>query len=319
MMLAVGWAYQGVGLPADMRLRQMLGLGLIYGTLLGAQAFLIVAVVEARRKGQDDDRTLGKILAMAFAAVLLAWTVLFMVSAVCGYPLAGLTARTWPADTFQDRELWKHWLWQGFLALLFFGTQLAFLLGAPKLGVPEQRHERPVWLSLLGGTLVLAVLGCGLYWVTTEIRNLVLDHHSKEGAVDFDPTSWAVVAVGWVFWLVVFGLLWRGPWSQTLRRLYRTILAGTALELLVTLPVDVHVRKRQNCYCTTGTYCALTIGLFAALWCFGPGLVFLLLTRARQRRRLPGHCRACGLDVRQSPGSSCPDCGAAIRRQATVS
>jgi hypothetical protein len=317
VLLAAGWVYQSVGLPKGMLQRQSLGLGLIYCTLVGAQAFLISAVVSARQSRWNDDRSLGITLVMTASAILLAGPLLVIISALCGYPLMGLTYRTWPMPASSNDEPKIHWVYLGLLVFLFFGTQLAFLLGVPNWGLPAQQRGRPVWVSLLAGTFVLAVLGCGLYWVYTEVRGLYLDRNdSKSDQPPFDLTTWIVVLVGWGFWLIVFTLLCRGPWPQTFRRLYRTVVAGTALELLVTVPVDVVVRKRAGCYCTTGTYCALTVGMFVAIWCFGPGLVLLLLIRARQRRRLRGHCRACGLDIRQAPGPHCPDCGTAIHRSA---
>jgi hypothetical protein len=309
----------------------MLGLGLIYCTLVGAQAFLISAVVSARQSRWNDDRDLGTALVMTATAILLAGALLVIVSVFCFYPLMGLTYRTWPMPAGSKDEPKIHWVYLGLLVFLFFGTQMAFLLGAPKWGLPAQQRGRPVWVSLLAGTFVLAVLGCGLYWAytgvrglyldrddSTGVRGLYLDHDdSKGGGPPFDLTTWIVVLVGWGFWLIVFTLLCRGPWPQTFRRLYATLVAGTALELLVTVPVDVLVRKRASCYCATGTFCALTVGMFVAIWCFGPGLVLLLLIRARQRRRLRGHCRACGVDVRQALGPHCPDCGTPIHRPAT--
>jgi hypothetical protein len=315
VLLVAGWAYQSVGLPDDTRDQQTLGLGLIYFTLLGAQVFLIVAVVRARQGVWNDDRTLGMTVAMTLAAILLAGVVLVMVCMFCKIPLLGLTYRTWPMHDSGDGEVTAHYVWQGLLVFLFFGTQLAFLLGAPRLGVPAQQHGRPIWVSLLAGTFVLGVLGCGLYWTCTSTQELFLGGGESRAAFDFMP--WAVVVVGWGFWLIVFTLLWRGPWPQTFRRLYRTVVAGTALELLVTLPADAYVRKRMSCYCAAGTFCALTVGIFVAIWCFGPGLVLLLLARARQRRRLRGHCRNCGLDVHECVGPCCPDCGKYIHRPAT--
>jgi hypothetical protein len=317
VLLVAGWAYQSAGLPDDTRDKQPWGLGLIYCVLFGAQLFLIVAVVSARQSVRNDARTLGMTVAMTLAAILLAGVVLVLSCEACKFPLMGLTYRTWPMPTNGNDEARIHWVWQGPLVFLFFGTQLAFLLGAPKLGVPAEQHGRPVWVSLLAGTFVLAVLGCGLYWVYSGARDFYLDDKSAEWkAFDFAP--WIVVLVGWAFWLIVFTLLWRGPWPQTFRRLYRAVVAGTALELVVTLPVDAFVRKRASCYCTTGTFCALTVGMFVAIWCFGPGLVLLLLARARQRRRLRGHCRNCGLDVHEWPGPCCPDCGKHIHRPATT-
>jgi hypothetical protein len=89
VLLAAGWAYQSMGLPKGMLQRQSLGLGLIYCTLVGAQAFLISAVVSAGQSRWNDDRSLGITLVMTASAILLAGPLLVIVSALCFNPLRG--------------------------------------------------------------------------------------------------------------------------------------------------------------------------------------------------------------------------------------
>ena len=72
-----------------------------------------------------------------------------------------------------------------------------------------------------------------------------------------------------------------------MRRLFRGLLAGTVLELLVSAPAHaaiIHARG-DDCYCERGTWTGMAFGCTAALWLFGPG-AFLLFLREKRRRAL---------------------------------
>jgi hypothetical protein len=126
------------------------------------------------------------------------------------------------------------------------------------------------------------------------------------------------LGAAWLGWLVLFGALWsRSNGSIAFRNLYRCLFAGTFLELLLTIPVDVQVRKRTTCYCGEGTFAALTFGMFVALWLFGPGLLLLFFLRREQRLRRVGFCRECGLDLRDTTDTRCPECTGLVQRALT--
>jgi hypothetical protein len=283
---------------------------------VGGQILLVACVAVGRRAGPNSKKPLLWLLGGGLVAALLAFAGMML----AGGFFYGLILRTLPEAVIRENEGAWTWLWWVAVPVLFFATQAAFLFGAPRLLRPEYVHRRPVGLSLAAGTLVLALLGCGLYWAYEELihpSNLPGMQSPSSPQSTFGAMILPVFAGGWVFWLVVFTFLWRrGPWSVRYRRLYRTVLAGTVLEMVVTRAVDIKVRRRTNCYCDTGTFSALMLGLLVALWCFGPGLAMMFLTRARQRRKLPGFCQQCGLDARQWVGKLCPDCGAVLYRPA---
>jgi hypothetical protein len=196
----------------------------------------------------------------------------------------------------------------------FFGTQALFLTGAPAMSGPNIRNGKPIWLSVAAGTLVVAFLCVGLMFALDGIlKETGGQRLSRNEAL---VRGLALLMVAWAFWFGIIGLLWRRfGWSSAFRGMYRFLLGGTCLELLITIPVDVQVRRRTNCYCGEATFFALFIGLFLVLWLFGPGVLLLFLLRREQRRRRPGFCRECGLNLRGWTGPNCPDCNAFIPRR----
>jgi len=204
-------------------------------------------------------------------------------------------------------------------SVIFYGLQAAFLTGAPHWRWPYPTGPRPLWISLMVGGLASALLTLGF------IGTLVSLFHSDSGvAWPFAETfnqgigastsgfPWLIVffvAAVWAIWLLFFALVWAGKPSSAFRRVYRMLLTGSVLELLITVPVDVQVRKRTSCYCGEGTFIGLIVGITLAAWAFGPGIVLLFLTRRMERRRELQVCVRCGYDLRRLPGDRCPECG----------
>jgi hypothetical protein len=172
------------------------------------------------------------------------------------------------------------------------GTQALFLVGAPHLRRARGRHRRAMWVSLAVGGVVATLLTVGLVFTLLNLVDRWNEAARYAGSVASGGPGPLVLAVPvlltWAAWMAVFGLLFAGEWYdwfRGFRRLYATLVAGTWLELLVTIPVDAQVRKRTSCWCDEGTFFALIIGGSMAVWTFGPGIALLFLTRRLQRRR----------------------------------
>ena len=126
---------------------------------------------------------------------------------------------------------------------------------------------------------------------------------------DIPWTPIAIAVAGWIFWFLIFTLLGSAPWSRRFRWMYRTLIAGTILELLITIPIDAYVRKRTSCYCGEGTFWSLAIGLTAILWTFGPGVAILFFVRRHQLLAESGCCLQCGYNLYGLASNRCPECG----------
>lgn len=232
--------------------------------------------------------------------------------------------------------------------LVLLGVQFLFLRGAPQLHWPRPRRRRSIFVSLAAGAAIAVMLSLGVVCACMSLNQLLFHPDSFDGFfanVQSTPTPaaapatapaagrsssppavpapsppfnwradvpWGLIGLllaGWTFWFLIFALLGGGEWTQRFRRMYRTLIAGTVLELLITIPIDAQVRRRTHCYCGEGTFYAMAIGLTAVLWTFGPGVAILFLIRRQQRMASGGRCLQCGYDLRGLDSPRCPECG----------
>lgn len=213
--------------------------------------------------------------------------------------------------------------WEGILslllpALLVVATQLIFLLPvcSKRPGVAGQGRSlkrRVCAAGLVGGFLFTGLILSFLElfrvwepvgeWITNESE--ILDGDMTALLAVF----WASIFAGWLLWLPILFIFARraGP-RRFHERLVVVLLAGTVLETLVIVPIDLMVRRRTDFYCGTGTFFALCLSIWAWLWLTGPGIV-LALTAKRRSLLAETHCLNCGYAKGPSPGPGCPECG----------
>lgn len=226
--------------------------------------------------------------------------------------------------------------------LVLFGVQWLLLLGAPQLSWPRPRRRRSIFASLAAGSAIAVLLSAGIVGAVASLYKLIHDpgsfgisgSYATMTNVTTAPAAapppkpppfnwrtdvpWTPISVGlvaWTFWFLVFALAGGGEWTGRFRRMYRALIAGTVLELLITIPIDVQVRRRTSCYCGEGTFFALAIGLTAIVWTFGPGVAIVFLARRRERRVASGCCLFCGYNLRGLQSPRCPECGKVIERK----
>ena len=166
------------------------------------------------------------------------------------------------------------------------------------------------WCSaaILSGFLMVG-LGLSLEFGFEELDRPQGPNHDAIARAGIAAAIFLVVAT-WVFWIAVFMLTWAGKWSRTFRTMYTALFAGTILELMISIPIDVYVRRKTFCYCVSGTIIGMAVGFATGIWIFGPGLFFLLGTRYDQRRNRLWFCRHCGEDMRPyTDATRCTRCG----------
>lgn len=133
--------------------------------------------------------------------------------------------------------------------------------------------------------------------------------------------GWAAVAWCLLSWGVATPLLIRfcrrGPREDLLARLAGRIFVGTLVETAAIIPLDVMVRRRESCYCLTGTYFALLFCGAVGIFALGPAVLLPLLAR-RRKRWYAGRCEWCAYDMHATPNADCcPECGMGWRSTTT--
>jgi len=104
----------------------------------------------------------------------------------------------------------------------------------------------------------------------------------------------------WTIWAFVFGFYTIGGGRVNfMKRLVRSLIAGSILELLVAVPAHVLARTRNYCCAGFGTFWGIAAGISVMLFAVGPA-VFVLFARRygdlRRRRKPPA---AAGLETPQ--------------------
>ena len=204
-----------------------------------------------------------------------------------------------------DPEWWGYF---GVPALVVVASQAVFLV--PVLAKRPPRGERPqsLLVSLVVGGAIAAGLTVGLALAVVELiqtwlEDLLMGEAWMGGVILF------ILLGSWAFWSGLLLLFTRQIWAdRVLGRLVGLLLAGTLLEVLVVVPIDIMVRRRTDCYCGTGTFFALCLAVVATLWLAGPGVVISISSRKHRLWRQT-HCQGCGYAKGPSPGPACPECG----------
>ncbi|HSU66982.1 MAG TPA: hypothetical protein VLJ39_08935 [Tepidisphaeraceae bacterium] len=176
----------------------------------------------------------------------------------------------------------------GFLSL-FLLSEWLFLLPRGRLRLHSTQSKRSRLGSIVSAAFIGMLLTAGLVASVMELMHVWQDVLGAEwhpgglllrGLYAF----WAAMLLAWAVWAVVFYWLYRDADHETMvARITRTLIAGTILELLISVPAYVRsVQDPDNCYCARGSYTGLVFGCTAVFWLFGPG-VYLLLLRERRR------------------------------------
>jgi len=172
---------------------------------------------------------------------------------------------------------WGGWillLGGGPLALLFTGVDISRVNLKPRRHILASAAAAGLALSLL----VLAALASGVAAITGDEQ---------------DQFVWSVLAVWPTAWLLWTLVLWRmgERLFDPATRVYRWLIKGSVLELLVAVPSHVIVRARHDCCAPDVTGMGIATGLAILLMSLGPGALFLYRARMRRlspRRETPG-------------------------------
>jgi len=109
-----------------------------------------------------------------------------------------------------------------------------------------------------------------------------------------------------VLCVVFFTLCSKLSHFRAVRRIVLTLVGGSLLEFLATIPSHLAVAKHPGCCLGRWPVMCLAGGLGVMFWAFGPGIVLLFMYEAR--RRLVGHCPGCACNLYGLQLLQCPEC-----------
>ena len=95
---------------------------------------------------------------------------------------------------------------------------------------------------------------------------------------------YVVMLIIWAIWAWVFFIYWKqGDRYTQSGKMIRGLVAGSILEIMVAVPVQIWATRQRDCYCCRGSYTTLILASTVLIWAFGPGII-LLYMRERYRR-----------------------------------
>ncbi len=176
------------------------------------------------------------------------------------------------------------WLsWSVIPVLIIVATQIVFVAPIVSFKPDVRSGGRPMMLSLIAIAVVAAALVVGLLCAVLALLDIWGDTLNLDRALWGWPVIPLIFVASWALWSWLFLLFTRKKREQgLLGRLVGLLLGGTVIEVLAVLPIDLMVRRRTDCYCSTGTFNALLFSTLAAIWLAGPGVLILYLRRRRQ-------------------------------------
>ncbi len=190
------------------------------------------------------------------ALVLLTFPVIYLASAQW-WARNGMDA----GEVLAGYRTWGYWLWIGFLA----AGQAALLLVAD--------DGLDAWFRFL--TFTVAGPDGSPLTGNRPVGQASQDLQALMGVLN-------LTLVFWVLWALLF---WRHARQDAagsiLQRCVRWLLRGSILELLIAVPSHIIVRRREDCCAPAMTLVGLITGLSVMLMCFGPGVFYLFVKRAR--------------------------------------
>lgn len=235
---------------------------------------------------------------------------------------AAMLSRNWSGfgRSLSDRE-YALWAISG---ILIISTLQGLFVLPVRQPAPLRDHGWPIRISLAIAALSIAAMGLALLFAVGAALELGGLHPRKElEGLTGNSRRWAEIllplATAAMLWaeatVLLIAFCRRGRRETILSRVAALVFTGTMIETAAIIPLDVMVRRRESCYCDTGTFFALnllgTVGIFA----LGPA-VFLPILSRRRKRWYEGRCEACGYDMRGTPGAPrCPECGAGWRAE----
>ena len=165
---------------------------------------------------------------------------------------------------------------------LFLMTQWLFLSPRNLWKIKLAPSGRPMKRAALAAAFAVTLLSVGLLYSVLDLFGDSTVTGTAESSNLLPRYAFLLITlVLWCAWSVLFCIYFRQSDHYTWPgRLIRALIAGSVLELFVSVPI--YATRQDDCYCARGSYAGLVFGGTVLRWAFGPG-VLLLFIREKQR------------------------------------
>lgn len=228
------------------------------------------------------------------------------------------------------------WVYSVISAALFVTSQIIFIIPMatpPKLTTKGRSLRLQMLMAGLLGTILTVIFAM---LVASFITSIVLDQAKDDEwgyalilfsggwVYDIESFEWKYlqdpVLIGNVAFIIVSWSIWSFLlWKHIKRLKYDPsvlanftgkLFAGSLVEILLSVPLFVMVKRKSNCYCETGSFGGLIMSVMACLWLFGPFMFIVLFWRKRPWTRT--NCFSCGYPRKIKSATTCSECGSAL-------
>ena len=155
-------------------------------------------------------------------------------------------------------------------------AQILFIFGSGTTNLCQPIRPRRLLIPVIVASLAMTVLVAGMFLALFELADI-------DGNGWFNYVFWAVIGLSWIGWGIVF-FIWqrRKERYKVIRNLISPLLAGSLIELMVSIPSHIIVSRRPGCFVGLATAVAIVCGVGVMLWAFGPGIILLFLKERRK-------------------------------------
>jgi len=174
---------------------------------------------------------------------------------------------------------------------IYLALQALVIAGAGKVYLSRRPKRGRTLLSICIIAAVGSVLLVGAVTLFIAIDQTASNRYIPPNWLSNTTLIWMVLG-GWVLWMILGWIYWRGrdP-ERLLSRLLKALLATSWIEFSLALPVDLAARNRESCFCGIASWITLLFAIPVLIWSIGPALWLLYLRERHFSLSSPGRAR----------------------------
>ena len=165
-------------------------------------------------------------------------------------------------------------------------AQWAFLRPGKNFKVRLTTEGRPLKSSVFAAALMSMLLTTGLISLLLEFPDWWEDIMDADSPIVI-ASVYITMFIIWAIWAWIFFVYWKqGDRYTQSGKMIRGLVAGTILEIMVAVPVQIWATRQRDCYCCRGSYTTLILASTVLVWAFGPGIILLYMREKHRRGKL---------------------------------